>query len=329
MRHNLQRPVLALVLILLPLRAQALDLAPDPSRVLSDPSYLPLGGQLFASTEFTFNETHSNTSNYLAAPQSSNNTDTTSLNQLLEFGVTDDLSFRVSGAYQVQGATNNYASGASTVTTSNGFIDPTFAGVWRFLDQKNNLFSWDLIGTYAPDLISAASASTDEFGSVARGGSTASAGTALSYKTKAFTVHGEFNAIYMDSRDILNQTNNVTTSYDPSWQYVAYLTTQTRFADPLSFNAGVSQTYSDNVNASFVSTSGKQFDYTTRIGNVTTVITSLNYQVTPDRFVASFIYTHVFYGDSATGFAGFPKSDTTTNGKESDVFGAMVRYVFN
>ncbi len=178
-------------------------------------------------------------------------------------------------------------------------------------------------------MINAATGTQDQFGTVARGGATAAAGSALSYETKGWTVYGEFLSTYMDSRDVLNQANNVTTSYQPSWQYSLYFTTQTRFAEGWSLNAGVSQTYVDDTEASFVSTTGKLFQFTSQPGNLTMLAASLNYQVTPGSFVASLLYSHDFYGDGGNDFPAFPKSDTTTSGKQADIFGAIARYAFN
>jgi hypothetical protein len=327
--YNLIRMAAVGALVLLPLGVQALDLAPDASRILSDPSFLPVGGELNGSSQFNISQLRYTNFNYLGAQQVSNSTETTTLNQLLEFGVTDDLCLRVSDIYQVQGATNNYASGASTVTTSTGFADPVFTAIWRFLDEKNNPLNWDLIGSYTPNLINAATGTQDQFGTVARGGSTAAGGSALSYETKGLTVYGEFLATYMDSRDVLNQATNVTTTYQPSWQYSLLIMTQTRFAEDWSLNAGVSQTYVDDADASFVSTTGKLFQFTNQPGNLTMLTASLNYQVTPGSFVASLLYSHDFYGDAGNVYSAFPKSDTTTSGKQADVFGAIARYAFN
>lgn len=318
-----------IALALLPLGARGFDLAPDASRVLSDPSYLPLGGRLYAGTQFTFNQLTSNTANYLGAPLSSLATTTTTLNQLFEFGLTDDFSLRADGTYQVQGVTNDSASGASTVTTSTGLSDPTFTAIWRFLDEKDHPFNWDLIGAYAPNLISAQSATTDEFGSVARGGAVASMGTALSYKTKDFTVYGLFLSTYFDSRASLNQANGITTNYQSSWEYTCQVTTQTRLGAGFSLNAGVSQTYVDNADASFTNAAGKLFQFTTQPGDLTLLVASLNYEVTPGGFVASLLYSHDFYGAGGNDFTTNPKSDTTTSGKQTDIWGAMARYVFN
>ena len=323
------RSALLVAIALLPMGAMAFDLSSDSSRVVSDPSYLPLGAQLFGSTEYSYNQTTSNTENYQGAQLFSNKTTTTTIIQVLEYGVTDDFSLRVSGYYQLQGATNNYSSGANTVTTSYGVGDPTFAAIWRVLDQKTQPLNCDLIGAYTADLINAESASSGQFGTVARGGAMAVLGMALSHKTKGFTVYVEGSATYLDSRDVLNQTNGFTTNFDSSWQYAVYFTTQTRFTDQFSLNAGVSQTFTDSQNASFTNANGKLIDYTNQAGDPTVLTVALNYQVTLGGFVASLIYTHDFYANGGNDFSKFPKSDTTTSDKSANLFGAEVRYVFD
>ncbi|HTC21630.1 MAG TPA: hypothetical protein VK859_12325 [bacterium] len=327
--RGLYQTALGLAFSLLPIGAMALDFTPDASRVVSDPTYLPLGAQVFGSTEYSYGETNLITNNHLGALQGSTNTATTSINQVLEYGITGDLVLRFNGFFQLVGATNLSPSGASTLTTSDGLSNPTFAAIWRFLDEKDHPFNWDLTGSYTPSLINAESASQDQNGTVVRGGTTSLVGTALSFKTRGFTVYGEFTAAYFGIRNILNPTTGNPTNYESSWQYGLDLTTQTRFTDQLSLNAGVSQTFNDPASASFVNGSGKLIDFTNLPGDLITLVTALNYQVVPGRFVASLVYSHVFYGNGGNNFPSFPNSDTTTTDKNEDLYGAEVRYVFN
>jgi hypothetical protein len=327
--RDLYRTALGLAFILLPIGAMALDFTPDASRVVSDPAYLPLGAQVFGSTEYTYSETNSNTNNHLGALLTANNTAATSIDQLLEYGITDDLTLRLSGFFQLLASTTVPPSAPTTLATSDGLGDPTFEVLWRPLDQKEHPFNWDLVASYTTNLINAESASSESNGTVARGGFMSALRTALSYKTKGFTVYGEFSAAYLGDRTSLNQTSDLTITYDSSWQYALYLTTQTRFAAQWSLNAGVSLTYSDNADASFVNANGKLFDFTYQPGGQATLIGALNYQVTPGRFVASLIYSHDFYGNGGNTFPAFPNSDTTLTGRNTDLYGAEVRYVFN
>ena len=116
---------LALGLILLPAGARAFDFAPDASRVLSDPAYLPLGGQVFGGNEYTFGLINSKIDDHLGAQKSSNDNKTHTINQTLEYGVTDDFTLRLGGFYQWLETDNTPVSGGSAVSDSDGFSDPT------------------------------------------------------------------------------------------------------------------------------------------------------------------------------------------------------------
>jgi hypothetical protein len=321
--------MLGLALALLPMGADALDFSPNPSRVVSDPAYLPLQGQVYGSTEYSFGQITSNTLDNLGAPEFATSTVSNTVIQVLEVGMTDDLTFRVSDTYGWIDSTNNAPSGASTVTHSDGFSDPIFGAIWRVMDEKDRPFNLDLMDSFAPNLFDAKSASDDLDGTIARGGATATLGTALSYETTAFTVYLQGTATYLGTRTILNQNTNITTNYDSSWQSLLSLSTQTRFADRWSLNAGLSRTFNGSVNASFNNNKGVLVGFTNEPGDLSTLTGALNYQVTPGQFVASLIYSHNFYDNGGTTNFNFPNSDTTTTDKNQDVFSAELRYVFN
>ncbi len=327
-RSGISRYAFAFVLAVLPLQASALDLTPDASRIISDPAYLPLQGQIYGSSQYSYSRTTSNTNNYLGAPKSSNTTTTNGLNQVIAYGVTDDFTLRMSDSYDWRTSDSNPTSGAGTQSSSNGFSDPAFGATWRVIDQKTYPISWDLIGSYAPDLINAKSASPTQDGTIARGGATATAGTALSYETKDFTVYGEGSATYLGSRDTLNQTSGITTNYDSSWQYALALNTQTRLTDLVSVNAGVTETFNNSADASFIS-GGSLTSFTSEPGDVTELNAALNFQVIPDRLVASVVYAHYFYDNSSNNYAALPHSDTTVRDESEDSVTANLRYILN
>jgi hypothetical protein len=328
-KRGLYQTVSLLALIILPMGAEAFDLTPNVSRVISDPSYLPLEGQLFASTEYSYGNTSSNTNNYLKTLSSSNNTISNVIIQDFAFSFTDDFTLRVTDSYEWLNSNTTDTSGGNTVTNSNGLVDPTFGVTWRFLDETRNLINWDLIGAYAPNLIQAESASEDEIGTVARGGDTEMLGTALSYKSQDFTLYLEGTMTYLDNRNVLNPANGITTNYNSSWQYYLDVSTQTRFSNQWSVNLALAQTFIDNVNASYTNGGGTLIAYTRVPGGVTDLIGSLNFQAVPDKFVISAIYNHNFYNIGSTTYATVPTSDTTTFNKGEDVFSGELRYVFN
>lgn len=329
LKRGLPQTLLGFALFLLPLGANALDFTLDASRILSDPSYLPLGGQLYGSTEYSYGNTSSNTNNSIGALKSTNTTLSNTVNEILEFGVTRDFSLRVSDSYQWTAATASDPNGANTSTHSNGFIDPTFEAICRVLDQKDHPISWDLLATYAPNLLNAQSADPTENGTVARGGDTETFGTAISQKTKDFTFYLEGTLTYLNSRSVFNPSNNITTNYDASWQYFLNASTQTRFNSQWSLNLTASETFNDSANAFFINSGGTLVNSINQPGEVTTLTSALNFQAIPNRCVLSFIYSHYFYDNISNLNQTFPGNSTTTNEKGQDIFSGELRYVFN
>jgi len=324
---HLVRIAFTLAVILGPGGALAFDLSPDATRVVSDPAYLPAQGRFFGSTLYTYGKTTSDLDNYLGLPQSSNQTTVRTATQLFEYGASDDLTFRLSGFYQSIGSTGNYASGATTFTRSGGMSDPTLGLTWRFLDQARHAVSVDFVGSYTPDLIYARSATSSSEGTVARGGATGVLGAAVSRKTKSFTVYGEATATSLGTRAIQNPSNNVVTNYDTSWQYTLFLTTQSRLTGRWSLNLGLAETVNDRIAASFVNTVGKLVEFTNTPGRDTRLNAALNFQVVPNRLVASVTYTHDTYCQGSNNFPVQFKSDTTTPDKKSSSIGVDLRYV--
>src|SRR5579872_318494 len=182
-KRGFSQIVAGIVFSLLPLGAMAFNFKPDTFRVVSDPAYLPLGGQLFGSSEYTYAMTGSNTDNSLGNLKSANQTLSNTITQLWEFGLTSDFTLRASDSYVGSTSTTSPPNGTQTTTHSEGFNDPTFSVIWRALDQQDHPLNWDFQAAYAPNLFNAQSADASESGTVARGGDTEAFGTALSQQT--------------------------------------------------------------------------------------------------------------------------------------------------
>ncbi len=312
-------------LILLPFQVNALDLTPDASRVISDPAYLPLQGQIYGTTAYTYGEITSDADNNLGVKTGSPKTRNSLTTQSFAYGVTDDFTIRVTDSYEFSKTDTNPTSGANVLKESDGFTDPTVGATWRALDQKQYPVSFDIIGSYTPDVFNAKSATADNNGTVARGGQEATGGVAISYKTKDFTIYGEGTATYLGSRDSLNESNDVTTNTNSSWQYAANLQTQTRLTDWFSVNLGVTETYSNNYDAT---NSGTLVTFTHESGDITSLNGALNFQLIPDRLVAGLTYAHDFYGNSSNNYA-LSTSDTSTRNQNQDIYGVRLQYVLN
>ncbi len=314
----------ALFLVTLPLQASALDFTPNSARLLSDPAYLPQQGQVFGSTGYTHARTTGEVDNYLGAPNRSFTVTSNSLAQDLAYGITDDLTVRIDETYARNGTQNDFTSGTSTTTNANGFGDPAFGLTWRMLDQKVHPVSWDLIGTYSPNLMDAKSASPTQDGTIARGGEAATLGTAISYETTDFTVYAHGDVTFLGQRDILN-ANNTTTTYQSRREYSFGLNTQTRLNRILAVDAGMTETLQNSANGT---NDTSLITFINKPGDVTIFSAALVYQIMPNRLTATLAYNHDEYSNSSTQYPVLPASDTTTRNESANVIGARLQYLF-
>ena len=229
---------------LLPLHAHAQSnpqapFEPVDSRIISDPFYLPLKGQVYGATVYTLNRPQGD--NVKAGVQtasfhSSNNL----IDQTLAYGATRNLTIRVAMSYG-SNVRDSTAAATGDVTTGNahGFNDPTLSATYRLLDERHSPMILDLTGSYSPDLIDATASGGGHDGNVARGGPTAGFSLALGREMRAFTiaVTGGGTSVGRQTTQLLS--NGTFTEADSHWNYDLSLMTQTRFSDRLSLNAGV------------------------------------------------------------------------------------------
>jgi hypothetical protein len=307
------------------LNASALDFTPDSSRVLSDLAYLPQQGQFVGTTNYSYTRMTADVFDYLGGPKSSYTTTSNSLSQTYANGISDDLTLRITAAYGRTGTTNNLATGTSTSSVAYGLDDPVLEMVWRVLDQKDHAVNWDLIGSYAPDLVQAIAASATQVGSVARGGQATTLGTALSYKTRDFTVYINGSATYLSRRNVSDNINTITT-YKSNWQYSLSLNTQTRLNEVLAINAGMTETFHNNVYGT-IDPAGIAFE--DKPGNLTAFNAALVYNITPNRLVTTLAYNHEIYSNSSINYATQPLLNTTTKIKSANAIGARLQYMFD
>ncbi len=327
-KHVLYPTAAGIALFLLPLGARAFDFSPDASRVLSDPAYMPLQGQVFGSTEYTYGNTGSTTENPVGALKFSTTTLSNTANQTLGYGLTSEIELRVTDSYEWPSTTNSFPTGTVTVTHSDGFIDPTFTALFRMVDQQDHPISWDLQASYSPNLVNAQSADPVENGTVGRGGASGTLGTAISQETRDFTFYLQATATYLDNRSIFNPANNITTSYNPSWQYLINVATQTRFGAQWSLNLNYAETFNNGVNTSFVNGAGNTINSLNQSGQTQEFTAGLNFHVVPNRFVLSLIYNHYFYNGVSNINQTLPANSTQTDEKDQDVLNGELRYVF-
>jgi hypothetical protein len=313
------------VISVLALQASALDFTPDSSRVLSDLAYLPKQDQFVSTTNYSYTRMTGDVFDYLGATKNSFTTTSNSLSQTYADGISDDLTLSITAAYGKNSTTNKLATGSSAASVAYGLDDPVLEMVWRVLDQKDNAVNWDLIGSYAPDLVQAVAASAIQVGSVARGGQATTLGTALSYKTRDFTVYIDGSATYLSRRNVSDNINVITT-YNSNWQYSLSLNTQTRLNEVFAINAGMTEIFHNNVYGTNDTT---LITFDNKAGNLTTFNVALVYNITPNRLVTTLTYNREINSKSSIDYATQPASNTTTKSKSANVIGARLQYMFD
>lgn len=305
--------------------AFAQDMESDSTRIISDPLYLPLQGQIYGESAYTYGSSSQDVFDSTGARTSTTDIHFNQLSQKVLYGLTDDLALNFDWAYDFsRDATRHIAGGGDVSRSSSGWTDPDFGLTYRVMDQRVSPLTFDLRASYSPDAFPAKGATTDDEGTVARGGQTMDLGATLGHEGPMFTVAAKFDALWLDTRNVLNQTSGETTSTDAQWNYRLGLEGQARLSDAFSVNAGAGHTFT-NTNTVFNQTSG--LEHFTYGGDVTDVEASLNYQFVPNTLVGSLAYQHNFYQDSRNLFPTSPTDNTFTRNKDEDLVGVTMRYV--
>ena len=311
--------------VAIPLTANAIDLTPDASRVISDPLFLPLKGQVYGNTNSQYTDTTSDVYSSNGNKTLSRTIKSSTINQEVGYGITDDFSVRVSDAYSPSDKTeNSLVSGTTTSRSRSGLNDPTFGATWRVLDQRQFPITWDIIASYSPDWVESKAATATQEGTEARGGQLAEAQTGFGYKTKDFTIAGGVGAIYHGKRDVYDPSNSGIFRTDAWWGYAAQINTQTRFTDRISLNLGATETL--NSSADGVTSAG--LATTSKPGDVTNLHTRLNFTLVPNKLVANLSYQYVITTDSKFQYPNNASFDTINKNQNSNIFGGGLEYTF-
>lgn len=316
---------LTAVLVLLPAAAsaQAVDLTPYSGRILSDPEFLPLGGEIYGTSAYTHGWITGDSANYLGAQTSSFTINTNALDQMFAYGITDDVSVNASMQYvPANYRESDRTNGTTAYSESSGFSDPTFGLTWRALDQGAFPVNLDLFGSYTPDWISAHTSTAYEDGTVARGGDAGIIGAAVGYVTSGFSIRGAFDANFLGDASVVNLGSGDIIQSAAHTNYDLSLETQTRLSDLYSVNAGIAQTFASNANATNLATGAPRYS---EPGDVTALQLALNYNFVPDAFVVSATYAHDFYGNSRYYYAD-PAFDSETRDKNGNILGVKLYY---
>ncbi|MEO8926664.1 MAG: hypothetical protein ABI306_05820 [Caulobacteraceae bacterium] len=321
------RPILCLALAVaasVPLIAHAQDLTPIADRILSDPTYLPLKGQIFGDSTYDYQRIDGSVFDDTGAQTASTRNTLNTLRQSFAYGVTDALSLNVSIGYGFSGHSRVVTADGATTINQSGWEDPTLGATYRLLDQRNHPVSLDVIGSYSPDAFQNRTATATQDATIARGGPAADFGLALGRETRMFTIRGEVSARYLGSSDLENTVSGDHTVTSSHWAPSLGVQTQTRLTSRLSANVGAGYTFNGSPT---VTDRASGLERTLHLGDTQDVNVSLNYHFIPNRLVGSVNYRHTFYGGSNEAFAN-PTLDFSRQ-RDGDNVGAELRYVFN
>jgi hypothetical protein len=294
------------------------------TRIVSDPLYLPMKGQVYGATAYTLDmpkgDNFKNGTNTGAFTASDNLID-----QTLAYGVTNALTVRMTLGY---GSNNRDSTAATTgdVTTGNasGFNDPTFSATVRVLDQPRSSLILDVTASYSPDTFTSQSAGGTSNGTIARGGQTTGISFALGRVMPSFTVAATANSTYVGEQMTELLANNTSSDSAAHWSYSVGLNTQARFNDRVSLDVGATFSTAADYGVTNVQ-NGNPHTYAppaTRALNL-----ALNYHVQPN-VVAGFTYSYNNLTDATNTFAK-ATADTAVENRMSNVVGVRLLYAFN
>jgi hypothetical protein len=309
---------LGLVSFVLPASAQEYA-PPIPFRLLSDPAYLPLAGQLFGSTAYTISDGSADDFDAAGDKTAKRKSWQQTIKQEVEYGVTNDLAVRVTESYiPLDKTKDEFTAGGATDHDRAGLTDPSIGLTWRVVDQANSSpVNLDLLADYQANLIDART------NNVAQGGESGEFGAAISKVMPNFTIYGKAAADrYGASSQFDPATPNFvrTGSY---WDYLVDLQTQTRLNDLFSINAGVGYVFANNARVTDVTTGT---DHIAAPGDGLKLNAALNYQVVPNSLVASLTYDFRHDYTSKDLFA-LPAADTFLRNHDDNQFGVKLDYV--
>jgi len=286
---------------------------PISTRILSDPLFLPLKGQIYGMTAYTFDDWRFDGFDAASGVKNYNEKDVIhTLSQEVDYGITNDFIVRVTESYTWEYynyTRDGFSSAGSTKDTSN----PEFGATYRVLDQSVYPVDVDLSASYTPNF-------DINGGHVASGFQMASLTGSIGREMKALTVQLTGSAQYYGVEKDISSDERV----GPYWWYSLGFNTQTRLTDRFSVNCGFNYYFSDVQKYHLADGVEKQ-----AWGSEMSIDTALNYQIIPNKLVASITYSYLPSMSVKEKYSTNPGQDNENiNGLYGNNLGVRLQYLF-
>jgi hypothetical protein len=319
--------------------AWAMDWTPDTTRYLGDPSFLPLGGQVYGTFTYTYS---TNRYDYTAggpvAPVNSWNKQENSYLPSLSYGITDDVSVSADlGWGNIRSQDNYFFKGlflgpivllsptqGHLSLLSVGPSNPNFALTWRAIDQRSAPVNVDLRADYAPDIFPAREPGPDSTGTLALGGQSGALEASISRETRFLTARGYIGFGYEGQRDIGQPGGQTVLHLDAHPDFALGLQTQARLTPWLALNLGVEAQQATDFGQHY--SPGPGFSETVRPGGAITPYAGLVVPLLDNHLAVEFLYQHEFIGNETITSAELPTQKYYN--LETNLFLARLMFVF-
>lgn len=261
-------------LLATPCAAWTIDVTPDTTQYLSDPSFIPKQWQIFSETTYSRTDVDEDFRTSAGTIQSHYSATGNHYAEALAFGITDRLSVHASGEYFSRNTTNAYTNGPTINGSNSQFENPSFGVTYRAITQPSNPVSVDIHLDYAPPAVNSAPQS----GSVSFD---------VNREMKSFTVQAAASVSYNASYQ-----SPINGSVEGYWTYSTALRGQYRIVDRVSINSGL--VYYGQSDTTYGG-------YTGSFGPTISPYVTLNVDIWPSHANLAFEYDHYFLGDETFG----------------------------
>jgi hypothetical protein len=331
--------------------ASALDWQADPTRILGDPSFLPLAGQVSGGFEYTYSAALSDSSAPGAALHAFDRQGNAFL-PTLRYGITDDISVEAQLGWGNERSQNSYTfqelqfppAGnpgtavfqgvqpllpprlvrvqAHVFTRAIGADDPVFSITWRAVDQRSAPISVDLTAGYSPDIFDAREAGIYQTGSITRGGQRGTLEGAISRQTRWLTLRAYGTFGYDARSDVSEIGGRATERQGPHADYAGGLQSQARLLPWVALNLGVQADRPVQYDDRFLPGNGSQ---TVHPGGTVSPYVVAVVPMVPRRVVGEVGYQHDFMSNEQVDSQG--NVDRVFD-RESNLLFARLEFVF-